>query len=319
MDIKRDYQDHTPVLLREVVDFLDVGSGKRYIDATVGGGGHTCAIISKGGIVLGLDQDPGSLEIAQRRLEARFDESPGVFTLVRSNFSKIKEVANVHGFSALDGVLFDLGFASFQVEDASRGLSFMKDGPLDMRLDPRLGVTAADLVNSLPERQLVQLFQEYGEEPKSKTIARAIVSARRREPFQTTKQLADLIQSVVHVGYKRRIHPATRVFQALRIAVNSELESVKEGLVGAFELLKPGGRMAVITFHSGEDRIVKDQFREWSDRKLATLLTKKPIVPTEQESRENPRSRSAKLRVVERLPRRETRNDNNDKTAICEI
>lgn len=282
---------HRPVLLNEAIASLAVSSGKSYIDATVGGGGHTVAILRKGGRVLALDQDPASLEIAQKRLKS----CPGVFVLTTGNFSKISYIAKSNGFSSVDGVLFDLGFASFQVEDPERGLSFSKDGPLDMRLSPSLGVTAADLVNSLPARELARLFFKYGEEPKSWNIARRIVERRKIKPFQTTLELAET------VGQRQaKLHPATKIFQALRIAVNTEFENLEEGLRGAFGVLKSGGRIVVITFHSGEDRIVKRTFRKWEEEGVGKLVNRKPIVSTEEEVKDNPRARSAKLRVVEK-------------------
>lgn len=322
---------HKPVLLQEVLSLLEITPGKRYIDATVGGGGHLLAILKLGGEVLGLDQDPQSIAVAKRRLNAcpggyrtapspgpntpihskgkyHPAPAPGKYRLVHANFSKIEDIAFENGFSQVDGVLFDLGFASFQVEDESRGLSFIKDGPLDMRLDPRLGVTAADLVNSLSEKQLAQLFFEYGEEPRGRQIARKIVERRKEKLFETTTELADLVENTKRKTFAvhrspyavSHIHPATKVFQALRIAVNTEFENLEEGLKGALKVVKSGRRLAVISFHSGEDRIVKDTFREWEEEGKVKVITKKPVVPTDEEIKNNPRSRSAKLRVVER-------------------
>jgi len=275
-------QEHKPVLLSEVIAFLNPGPGKRYIDATVGGGGHTCAILSRGGEVLGIDQDPYSIETAQRRLIS----CPGVFAsryrLVLANFSKIAQIAQEFGPPFVDGILFDLGFASFQIDDPSRGLSFLKDGPLDMRLDP--------------EKELARLFWEYGDEPNSRAIAKRIIAQRAKKPFSTTGELAEAVG-----GKHQRIHPATKVFQALRIAVNSEFENLKKGLGDARELLKPGGRIAVITFHSGEDRIVKETFKSWEKQGLVRIVTKKVVVPEEKEVEENPRARSGKLRVIEKV------------------
>ena len=308
-------QTHTTVLFLEVLNFQKVKSGGRYIDATVGSGGHSAEICKIGGEVLGLDQDPLSLDFARKYLE---NACPGIFPiLVNSNFSKIQAVAESHGFSSVDGILMDLGFASFQMDEPTRGLSFSNDGPLDMRLDPNLGVTAADLVNSLPEKELEHLFREFGDEPKAHVLARKIVEGRKLKPFTSTRDLASLVEQTNltkwsndgtksrHIGsqirYKTHLHPATRIFMALRIAVNSELENLKIALPQAFELLKPGGRLLIISFHSGEDRIVKNAFRDWEREKKGKILTKKPVVPTEAEIYENPRARSAKLRVLEKM------------------
>lgn len=286
---------HKSVLLEEMINLLQVKSGGKYIDATVGGGGHTRKILELGGQALGLDQDPQSVEIARKNLES----CPGKYKLVVANFSKISSITTEHGFSQVDGILMDLGFASFQIDDPTRGLSFSKEGPLDMRLDPNLGVTAADLVNSLPEKQLEHLFREFGEEPRAYKIARSIVEARRVKPFKTTRDLAELVERVVPGG-KQKIHPATRVFMALRIAVNSELENLKSALPHAVDLLKPGGRLAVISFHSGEDRIVKQAFKKWEEEGRVASITKKPVIPSVEEIEENPRARSAKLRVIQK-------------------
>lgn len=292
-------QEHTPVMMTEVLYFLNARSGKRYIDATLGSGGHTEAILKSGGEVLGIDQDPNALEIAKRRLKA----CPGVFKQVLGNFSKIAEIARRYDWQPVSGILFDLGFASFQVEDPKFGLSFLKDGLLDMRMNPTLGVTAADLVNSLPEKELANLFFEIGQEKFSRQIAKEIVARRRTAPFQKTKELSTLIAKVYETkGVRRKLlHPATKVFMSLRIAVNSEFENLREGLAGAMDILGRHGRLVVISFHSGEDRIVKDFFnRQEKEGKLA-ILTKKPVVPAELEIRENPRARSAKLRAAEKI------------------
>ncbi|MEK7521796.1 MAG: 16S rRNA (cytosine(1402)-N(4))-methyltransferase RsmH [Patescibacteria group bacterium] len=289
---------HTPVLLNEVITYLNVKPGGKYIDCTVGAGGHATEILKLGGEILGLDQDPQSVKIARRNLES----CPGKYKLVVANFSKISQVAKTEGFENVEGVLMDLGFASFQIDDPTRGLSFSKDGLLDMRLDPNLGVTAADLVNSLPERELERLFREIGEELKAQAIARAIAEQRRIKPFKSTRELAELVErsNSTHWSNRSNLHPATRVFMALRIAVNSELENLKVALPQAFELLKPGGRLAIISFHSGEDRIVKTAFRDWEKTGKARAITKKPLVPSQLEVDTNPRARSAKLRVIEK-------------------
>lgn len=294
---------HTPVLTEEVIKFLDVEAGGKYIDSTVGGGGHTEAILKKGGEVLGIDQDPTSLELARKRLLS----CPGVFKLRLGNFTNLQKIATDANFNNLDGVLFDLGFASFQMDNPERGLSITGNGPLDMRLDPNLAVTAADLLNALPEAELYRLINEVGEEKRARSITRAIVSRRALSPFVNTRDLKDLVEHVSRSSRvfttrvaKTRLHPATKVFMALRIAVNSELDSLKTALPQAFELLAPGGRIVVISFHSGEDRIVKNIFRTWEEEGKAKILTPKPLTPKDVEILENPRSRSAKLRALQK-------------------
>lgn len=303
---------HQSVLSQEVLDALAPQAGGRYIDATVGAGGHSAAILqasSPDGRLLGLDQDPAALEVAAGRL-APFGERA---TLVRANFRTLGEVAREHGFDRVDGILLDLGYSSLQMEDPTRGFSFTAEAPLDMRLDPDAPTTAANLVNRLSERELVDLIFEYGEERQARRIARAIVAER---PIHTARELGDLIVRVVGRRRGERIHPATRTFQALRIAVNDELGALEEVLPQAVALLRPGGRLAVISFHSLEDRIVKNFFRreatdclcppqilfcECGHRATLKVITRKPVRPAEAEIRANPRARSAKLRVAERL------------------
>ncbi|MBI2268273.1 MAG: 16S rRNA (cytosine(1402)-N(4))-methyltransferase RsmH [Candidatus Blackburnbacteria bacterium] len=309
-------KEHKSVLLKEVIDFLDVRPGKKYIDATIGGGGHTEAILKAGGEVLGFDQDPDSLKLAYKRLSLLQKQAcpdryqtvpvPGVFKLVHSNFFRLREVVSRENFKPVHGALFDLGFASFQVDDPGRGLSFLKEGPLDMRLDPTLGVKAADLINGLSEKQIAQLFWEFGEERASRVIAQAIVKRRLEKHFETTVELAELVGNAkLKTGNERRetkgIHPATRVFMALRIVVNSEFENLRAALPQAVEILEEGGRLAVISFHSGEDRIVKNFIRNQAQRGFLKILTKKPVVASDEERGENPRARSAKLRVAEKI------------------
>ncbi len=292
---------HLPVMLTEVISLLSVKPGKKYIDSTVGGGGHTEAILKKGGEVLGIDQDPTSLAEARKRLLAcpgRYHTvpTPGVFRLVRTNFVNLQKIASEEDYCPVDGILFDLGFASFQMDNPERGLSLSKDGPLDMRLDPDLGVTAADILNVLPEGQLYKLIREVGEADNAWSLTRAIVARRRLEPFTHTRDLASLIERIT--GYRGKIHPATQVFMALRIVVNSEFENLQTALPQALDLVKSGGRIVVVSFHSGEDRIVKDTFREWEGLVKVKILTNKPVVPSTLEILNNPRSRSAKLRAV---------------------
>lgn len=309
-------ETHVPVLVNEVVDGLRVEPGGRLIDATVGGGGHAYQILAESapdGVLLGLDRDPTALARAAERL-APFDDR---VQLVHSSFAHLKEVAEAHDFvgeqgPAVDGILFDLGLSSLQLADPDRGFSFMTDGPLDMRFDPTSdGPTAADLVNNLSEEDLADILYHYGEENQSRRIARAIVEAR---PIRRTRELVEVIKEAV--GRRRgRLHPATLTFQALRIAVNEELDAVRAALPQAVELLAPGGRLAVIAFHSLEDRIVKRFMRRESKdcicprelpictcnhRASLDVMTRKPIRPTEEEVEENPPSRSARLRIAER-------------------
>lgn len=277
---------HRPVLLKEVVEFLQVRPGETYIDATYGAGGHSREILLIGGRVLALDVNPQTVEASEKDPNLK---------LVQENFSRLSEVASKEGVEKVAGILFDLGISSDELASLP-GLSFQRDEPLDMRLDPRLGVTAADLVNALPERKLSELFSAYGEEPFSRPLARAIVRAREEKKIETTGELVQIIERTKRSKFER-IHPATQVFQALRIAVNDELGSLREALPQAAALLGSGGRLVVISFHSGEDRIVKDYLRG-SDLKV---LTEKPVTATPAETTENPRARSAKLRAAEKI------------------
>lgn len=283
---------HVSVLLQNVLDYLSVKPGGRYIDATLGGAGHTQAILQKGGIVLGIDQDEDAISHA-KSMELEH------LTIARGNFSQIGEIAKEHGFDQVDGILFDLGISSHHVDTPERGFSFMKDALLDMRMDQSTQVTAADLVNGLTERELTELFTKYGEEPFAKRIAKAIVEKRKEEQILRTVELGQLIARVVRV--KSKVHPATKVFQALRIAVNDELHILESAFEQAVQLLKPGGRLLVISFHSLEDRIVKQTFSEFEKNNRGILVVKKPLIPSEKEQIENNRSRSAKLRIFEKI------------------
>jgi 16S rRNA (cytosine1402-N4)-methyltransferase len=302
---------HIPVLFQAVLNGLAVSPGGRYIDATLGGGGHASGVLAASapdGRVLALDRDPSALKVAQARLESYAER----VTLVHSSFAHLGAVARAHEFSPVDGVLFDLGLSSMQLDDPERGFAFMTDGPLDMRFDPTGGgPSAADLVNELSAEALADLIFEYGEDRKSRRIARAIVEAR---PIHTTGELAAVIEQAV--GRRERIHPATRTFQALRIAVNAELDTLEAVLPQAVELLAPGGRLVVISFHSLEDRIVKHFMRRESQdcicppelpvcmcehRASLRVLTRKPLRPSDEEVERNPRARSARLRVAEKL------------------
>lgn len=294
-------EQHKPVLVKEVLYFLDAGPGRRFIDATIGGSGHTEAILKLGGEVLGIDISPKALRLAEERIR-RACPAPKA-RLVQGNFRDILQIAQNAGFGRADGILFDLGIASFELEDPSLGLSFTREGPLDMRLSPELGVKAADLVNGLTENELAKLFYEFGQEKLAGQIARAIVSRRAVAPFKTTGDLRQIAEEVYgrRQGQRQKIHPATKIFMALRIAVNLEFENLKSALPQALELLKPGGKLAVISFHSGEDRIVKQFFREEEKKGAARILTRKPVVPSNLEIEKNPRARSAKLRAIEKV------------------
>lgn len=284
---------HDPVLREEILEGLKVEKDKKYIDCTLGDGGHTIDILEKGGKVLGIDLDEGSLKRSGERITKKgFDES---FTGVHGNFTDIENLAKQNGFDQADGILFDLGYSSNQLLDSKIGLSFNKDQPLDMRIDKSLSVTAADLVNALPESKLEELFSKYGGERLSKKFARAIVKARSLKQLKSTKDLVDIIVDVAPPNYENgRLHSATRVFQALRIVVNNELENLETTLPKAARLLLPGGRMAIISFHSLEDRIVK-RFENG-----VLPVGKAPIKASKSEVQGNPRSRSAKLRIFEK-------------------
>ncbi len=294
---------HEPVLLEEVIDYLKVERGERYIDATVGGGGHAKAILKLGGKVLAIDCDPEAIKAARRCLASACP--PGKhfsWRLVSGNFKNLFQIAKKQEFLSVSGVLFDLGVSSFQLEKAERGFSFSLEAPLDMRMSPKLKVTAADLINGLNKGELNELFSRVGQEHHSRRIAEAICRARKLRPIKTTGQLVEIINRALPTKKrkKRKLHPATRVFLALRVAVNDELNNLKKALPQALDLLKPKGRLAIISFHSGEDRIVKQFFKGQEKRGKLIVITKKPIRPTPEETSQNPRSRSAKLRVAEK-------------------
>ncbi len=288
---------HIPVLLDAVLAGLAPRPAGRYIDATLGGGGHTAAILQASdpdSQVLGIDADREALQAAKLVL----DQYGERVQLVQGNFREIGSLAREYGFEAVDGILIDLGVSSYQLDTPERGFSFVADGPLDMRLDQSEGLSAAALIQQISETELANLIYRYGEERASRRIARFIVEARRRSPITTTAELAAVVTRALG-GRHGRIHPATRTFQALRIAVNAELESLELALPQAVALLKPGGKLAVISFHSLEDRIVKLFFRsEAGTAGQLRIETKKPIEADEHEARSNPRSRSAKLRIA---------------------
>ena len=305
---------HVPVLLKEAIDFLAVKRGGTYLDATVGLGGHSSEIAKRLGVpghLIGFDKDPAALEIANggtgalaragtdqgKEGEPEQKKDWPTVTLMHASFAEVGERIPP---ASLDGLLADLGVSSLQLGDPERGFSFQADGPLDMRMNPMSGRTAEQVVNHLDERELADVIYEFGEERRSRRIARALVRSR---PIQTTKQLVDVISAAARPmnSSDRRIHPATRTFQALRIFVNRELDDLKALLEAAPRVLKPGGRLVVISFHSLEDRIVKDAMREGAKQNLYRLLTKKPVTASEEEIDRNPRSRSAKMRAAERL------------------
>jgi 16S rRNA (cytosine1402-N4)-methyltransferase len=306
---------HIPVLLQEVLEALQPHSGGIYIDGTVGAGGHAAAILAASapeGQLFGFDQDVTALALARNRL-AEFGERVHLF---HANFNQLGQVANQQHIPAADGILLDIGVSSMQLEQPERGFSFQFEGPLDMRMNPGGGPTAADLVNQLPEDELADIIFKYGEDPASRRIARAIVKAR---PIRQTTELAQIVARAIPGGKqgrrgKPKIHPATRTFQALRVAVNQELDVLEQVLPQALALLKPAGRLAVISFNSLEDRIVKQYFKQEAQdcicppeqpvcicnhKAIINIITRKPITPSAAEVDANPRARSAKLRVVQ--------------------
>lgn len=298
---------HRPVLLEETVGALSVRPGGRYVDGTLGRAGHTQAILARGGVVLGIDRDDAALsDVGALGLNG--------LTIAKGNHGDVASIARAHGWDAVDGVLLDLGVSSPQLDEAERGFSFLREGPLDMRMDRSGGETAADLVNGADAERLAEIFRTLGEEPQARRIARALVAAREKGTrFATTTDLADFVERLIgrHGGH----HPATRVFQALRMAVNDELGELVRALDGGLAILKPGGRFAVITFESLSDRIVKRFFaahvgkmralqqggEAWEgDEPKARAVTRKAVVAGAAELELNPRARSAKLRVIER-------------------
>jgi len=289
---------HEPVMLQESLQFLAPSPGDVIADCTVGAGGHARAILERilpGGKLIAIDRDPKMLALARKNL-AKFE---GHVRFFQANFTEIATVLSQSGCSRVDGMLFDLGVSSAQLDDPSRGLSFQLEGPLDMRLDQSTGIRAYDVVNTFPEAKLAEIFWKFGEERWSRRIARAIVQERSKGPITGTTQLARLIYSAIG-GRRMPIHPATRCFMALRIFINSEISSLQETLYVVYGHLGEGARIVSIDFHSLEDRIVKEAFREQAKAGLVRILTPKVVRPTAQEVARNPRSRSAKLRAAER-------------------
>lgn len=315
---------HTTVLLRESVDAMNLRDGDIAIDCTVGGGGHTEAMlgmVGKTGRIIGLDRDETALSLVRERLKT--DSASGRLRLVKARFSELASVVETLKLKGnVQGILADIGVSSMHLDQAERGFSFQQDGPLDMRMDQSSGETAADLVNQLDEHELTRIFRDFGEEPKAKQIARKIVEARAKTPFTRTGELAELVKRSVHYPGPSRKHPATKVFQALRLAVNDELGELDRMITAALEALKPKGRLAVISFHSLEDRIVKTRFLAETGRKeranvprdlpltakeidamsqgRASVVKPFPLMPSDEETQRNPRARSAKLRVLEK-------------------
>jgi 16S rRNA (cytosine1402-N4)-methyltransferase len=305
---------HVSVLVREVVELLCPQPGKRYLDGTLGGGGHSEELLrlsSPDGEVLGLDRDADALEAARERLR-RFDRR---LIVRQASFADAGGILREIGWQRVDGVVLDLGISSHQIDSPERGFSFRAEARLDMRMDRQQSLDAEQIVNTFPQGELERIFRDYGEEPRARRLARAIVDQRKTQPIKSTSELVRLVERVAGAG-RREHHPATQVFQALRITVNQELQHLERFLQNGYETLRPAGRMAIISFHSLEDRMVKTAFRKWNRgcvcpprvlrcrcgwSQKAKLLTKKPIVPSAAEIGSNPRARSAKLRAVERI------------------
>jgi len=294
---------HVPVMLEEVLDYLKLEPGQTIVDATLGTGGHALEIlkrITSGGRLIGIDRDENSLSVCRQRLA----EFKGNLELVHANFADLDQVLAHLGIENIDGIVFDLGISSYQLQDAQRGFSFQEEGPLDMRLDKSSYISAYDLVNNLNENEISQMLWNFGQERWHNRIAHLLVQERRNEPIATTKQLANLVMRAIPHRYRRsyyRIHPATRTFQAVRIAVNRELEVLESTVKKAVDLLRKRARICVISFHSLEDRAIKHTFRALKADGLIEIITAKPLTPGFGEIEANPSSRSSKFRVAERI------------------
>jgi len=297
---------HLPVLLHEVIENMGYTPGMVAVDATMNGGGHAREIIKRimpSGMFIGIDWDKEVLEQTESQIRtecASYDQSQLRF--VWSNYARIAEVLKNEKIPAVDAILADLGFSSLQIEDARRGLSFLREGPLDMRYDIHSDkLPAYEIINSFSKEALADIMYVYGEERYARKIAQQIVEQRKKERIYTTRELAELIEHMVPRRHTKGIHPATRVFQALRIYVNGEFENIKKLLADGIQVLAPKGRMGIISFHSLEDRIVKQTFKLWEEEGIARVITKKPIISTDEEVNKNPRSRSAKFRIAEKI------------------
>lgn len=299
-----DYPPHKPVMLNEVISFIKPSKGDIIVDATIGAGGHSCEIlkmIEPDGLLIGIDKDAEILKIAGRYLSKISDS----YKLYQADYVDLDYILNKLEISKVQGILLDLGVSSLQLDSEERGFSFIKEGPLDMRMDRSQGKTAADMLKRLSEKEMADIFWRYGEEGRSRRIAKAIMQERKRgAEIKTTTQLSKIVEKALYTPRKyqkkRRIHPATRVFQALRIAVNDELKSLESFLNNVCEFLASGSRIVVVSFHSLEDRLVKNAFRNGYAASSLEILTKKPLCPLDSEIRENVRARSAKLRAAER-------------------
>ena len=294
---------HIPVMLREVIDYLDLAPGQIIVDATVGTGGHSLEILKKitpGGRLIGIDRDEDSLAICRQR----FSDFSGSYELVHANFADLDQVLENLGIKKIDGIVFDLGISTYQLKDTERGFSFQQEGPLDMRMDKSSYISAYDLVNNLNENEISSMLWSFGQERWHNRIAHLLVEERRNQPISTTRQLADLVMRAIPYRYRKgyyRIHPATRTFQAVRIAVNRELEILESAIKKAVAILKNKAKICVISFHSLEDRVIKHTFRALKADGLVSIITAKPMTPVASEVAANPSSRSSKFRVAERI------------------
>lgn len=290
---------HTPVLLSEVIEGIKIRKNHWYVDATCGGGGHTSEILKKGAKVLAFDQDKDAINFLQQKFKHEIDKDK--LRLVEGNFRNLKKIIKKAKIDEFDGIIFDLGTSLFQLRESKRGFSYKVDEYLDMRMSPKLKITAADIINNFSEDNLYEIFIKFGEERLARGIARAIIQSRTQNSLNSTSKLRDLIYKEYEgARIREKIHPATRVFQSLRIAVNMELDALKEVLPQSFDLLAPQGRCLVISFHSLEDRIVKKFFLKIKTEGKGILITKKPITPSIHEIRTNSNCRSAKLRIIEK-------------------
>lgn len=295
-------------MVDEVLDALNVTPGENYIDATVGGGGHSEAILKRGGNVLGIDHDPQAIAAASKRLLAAYPPASmrggrgeAMLALNVGNFSHLREIAKKHNFTPVAGILFDLGVSSFQLTHPQRGFSFAHEANLDMRMDPTLNVTAKDLINALSEKELTMMLRTLTQERHARKIAKLIVTHRQAKPITSTTELARVVSGAYPSEPHRKLHPATKTFLALRMAVNLERENLQSTLPEALDLLKVGGRLVILSFHETEDRIVKNFLKQRELAKKVTLVSKKPMTPSQAEKSQNPRARSAKLRAAQKI------------------